>query len=254
MRRELLRVADSLGVRRGLARGRDQVVEALTGARANDVHRRNHLDDRHLKILLSVALRPGSNCLDVGAYKGLFLTEFRRLAPNGHHIAYEPLPDLCAQLKERFPTMEIRQRALSNADGSHSFVHVMDAPAYSGLKEGPALEGQGTETIEVTTERLDDHVPDGWLPTFVKIDVEGAEGLVLEGAMGVLRRSRPVVAFEHGCGAGERFGVSDRDMHHLVCDDIGLRLFDADGNGPLGARQFEDALATGGRWNWVAHE
>jgi hypothetical protein len=49
----------------------------------------------------------------------------------------------------------------------------------------------------VTTERLDEHLPDGWLQDFVKIDVEGAERLVLEGAM---RTFRPRVSYEHSLG------------------------------------------------------
>jgi FkbM family methyltransferase len=254
MRRELLEMADSLGIRRGLARGRDELVDVLTGARANSVHRRNHLDERHLKLLLSFVLRSDSNCLDVGAHKGLFLREFRRLAPAGHHIAYEPLPLLCLQLSQQFPEMDVRQRALSCEAGQSSFVHVVDAPAYSGLKERPYPKRVSTEKISVITERLDDHVPDGWLPTFVKIDVEGAEGLVMAGALDTFRHARPVIAFEHGCGSGELFGISDDAMHRLLCEDLGLRLFDMDGNGPLGLAQFKDELATGTRWNWVAHE
>jgi hypothetical protein len=111
-----------------------------------------------------------------------------------------------------------------------------------------------TERITVTTERLDDHVPDQWLPDFVKIDVEGAEALVIEGALSTLRKAKPVIAFEHGWGGGEEFGASDEDMFKLLCDDVGLRLFDMEGNGPLGMAQFRDELATGDRWNWIAHE
>ncbi len=254
VRRELLDVADALGVRHGLARGRDHVVELLTQSRANSVFRRNHLDERHLKLLLSFVLRADSNCLDVGSYKGLFLNEFRRLAPGGHHIAYEPLPQLCGQLRQRFPEMDVRQRALSNEEGEASFVHVRDAPAYSGLKEGHYPRPMSTETISVRTERLDDHLPDGWLPTFIKIDVEGAEALAIEGALDTLRRGRPIVAFEYGGGTGEKFGTSDHDIYRLLCEDVGLRLFDMDGHGPFGPAQFEDELATGERWNWVAHE
>jgi len=254
MRDELGKIAESVGIRQGLARGRDRLVGVLTGGRANPVHRRNQLDDRHLKILLSLLLRPDSNCLDVGAHRGVFMTEFRRLAPAGHHIAYEPLPDLCARLVLDFPEIDVRQRALSNEEGVSSFVHVRDAPAYSGLKEHPYPGEMATERITVATERLDDHLPAHWLPHFVKIDVEGAEALVIEGALLTLRKAKPVIAFEHGWGGGEHYGVSDEDMFRLLCHDVGLRLFDMEGNGPLGLAQFRDELATGDRWNWIAHE
>jgi FkbM family methyltransferase len=253
MRSELLRVADSLGIRRGFARGRNHLVELLTGSQANSVHRRNHLDDKHLKLLLSFVLRPDSNCLDVGAHRGVFLNHFRRVAPDGYHIAYEPLPDLCAELVLQFPEMDIRQMALSNVENATSFVHVRNEPAYSGLIEHPYPKEMAIETITVKTERLDDHLPDGWLPTFVKIDVEGAELLVLEGALQTLRRAKPVMAFEYG-GGPEQFGGSEDDMFRILSKDIGLRLFDMDGHGPLELAQFKDGLATGERWNWIAHE
>jgi FkbM family methyltransferase len=254
MRSRILTIADTLGIRHGLARGRDQLVASLTGSNANVTYRRNHLDDKHLKLLLSFLLRPDSNCLDVGAHRGTFLTHFRRVAPAGHHIAYEPLPDLAAELAEQFPEMDVRQRALSDEEGTTTFVHVRDAPAYSGLKQPTHPVGMTTETITVRTERLDEHLPGGWMPGFVKIDVEGAEALVVRGALDTLRSAKPVMAFEHGRGGGERYGVSDEDMYQLVCDDIGLRLFDMDGNGPLGSAQFNDELASGERWNWIAHE
>lgn len=46
--------------------------------------------------------------------------------------------------------------------------------------------------------------------------------------------------------------MPDEDIYTLLCHDIGLGLFDMDGNGPLDLVQFTDGLAT--RWNWVAHE
>ncbi len=254
VRSAFVAIAGTLGVRQGLARGRDHLVASLTGGDANWVHRRNHLDDKHVKLLLSFYLRSDSNCLDVGAHRGVFLTHFRRVAPDGHHIAYEPLPDLCAELRVRFPEMDVRQRALSEEEGVTTFVQVHDFPAYSGLKEPTRLDEMTTHTITVETERLDNHLPEGWLPDFVKIDVEGAEALVIRGAIRMLRSAKPIVAFEHGGGGGRKFGVSDDDIYHLVCDEIGLRLFDMDGNGPLGLSQFNEELATGERWNWIAHE
>jgi Methyltransferase FkbM domain len=121
--------------------------------------------------------------------------------------------------------------------------------ALSGLAEGWAQRDVPTESITVTTECLDDHLPDGWLPNFVKIDVEGAERLVLEGAMQTFSVAKPTIAFEHGW-----HGFEDRErsepIFRLLCEDLGLRLFDVDGNGPLELsdlrRRTQDPLELGG--------
>ena len=211
------------------------------------------IDDNNLMLLLAFGLRRDANCLDVGSNHGLFLRQFRRIAPDGHHIAYEPLPNLAAKLAREYPEIDVRQRALSNEDGECTFFHVLD-PAnegFSGLSGGWVHRDEPTETITVTTERLDDHLPDGWLPDFVKIDVEGAERLVFEGAIRTFRLANPTIAFEHGW-----HGDEDRDrsepIYKLICEDLGLRLFDMDGNGPLELSQFLHGLRT--RWNWVAHK
>ncbi len=69
--------------------------------------------------------------------------------------------------------------------------------------------------------------------------------------MRTFRLARPTIAFEHGW-----HGDEDRDrsepIYKLICEDLGLRLFDMDGNGPLALSEFFDGLST--RWNWVAHE
>jgi FkbM family methyltransferase len=253
LRRGRAELSEIMGVRAALARGRDRLVDQLNSDRSEPVIARNRMDDLHLKLLLSFKLRPDSNCLDVGANEGIFLREFLRVAPLGHHIAYEPVPSLCAELKRQFPEIDVRQRALSNEDGQNTFVHVLDPTmeAYSGLSQEWVHQDVPSEPIMVTTERLDDHLPDGWLPEFVKIDVEGAERLVFEGAMRTFRLAKPTIAFEHGWHGDQEIDRSE-PIYKLICEDLGLRLFDMDGNGPLGLSEFLDGLRT--RWNWLAHE
>jgi FkbM family methyltransferase len=252
VRQTLGKWADALGVRKALKSGRDRLVDVLNGDGYSPVIRRNRQDDHHLVLLLRFGLRANSNYLDVGANRGAFLRDIQRLAPDGHHIAYEPLPELCEELTRQFPGIDIRQKALSNVEGKSEFVHVLDPgfQAYSGLADHLTRslfpQEVRTENIIVSTERLDDHLPEGWLPDFVKIDVEGAEYLVLQGALETLRTAKPVIVFEHGM-----HGEGSRDLHRLLCADIGLRLFNMDGEGPLDSSQFIDQLAT--RWNWVAH-
>ena len=252
MRYELGQWADQVGARRTLAHGRDRLVGLLRGDHGDWVVRRNRRDDYHLKLLLRFGLRSNSNCLEVGANQGIFLRDIQQVAPGGHHIAYEPIPLMSEKLAREFPDIEVRQRALSDVEGRTDFVHVLDRgyQGLSGLAEhlpGPRPKGVRTETITVTTERLDSHRPDGWLPDFVKIDVEGAELQVLRGAVDTLRRSKPVIAFEHGLGNG-----MSEELFDLLCREVGLRLFNMEGIGPLGLSQFLEQLSD--HWNWVAHQ
>jgi FkbM family methyltransferase len=215
---------------------------------------RREARDRHgMRVLLASNLASDAHAIDVGAHSGAVLGEIVRVAPHGRHIAYEPLPGLASQLRTCFPDVEIREAALSDANGTVSFVHVEAAPEYSGLRERayPGYEDSPRHTLTVRTERLDDALPEGFEPSLIKIDVEGAELLVLHGAVETLREHRPVVIFEHGIGASERYGCGPEDIHHLLVGQLGMRIFDLDGTGPYTRSQFIEVFPAP-IWNFVA--
>ena len=98
-------------------------------------------------------------------------------------------------------------------------------------------------------ESLDGCLPADFAPDFIKIDVEGAEQLVLEGAKQTLARYQPLLAFEH---MGKP-GTSDSHEVHRLLTEAGLRIFDMDGHGPYDANGFVAAIRSGERWNYIAH-
>ena len=215
---------------------------------------RREARDRHgMRVLLASTLASDGQAIDVGAHSGAVLSEIMRVAPRGRHIAYEPLPALAVHLRNVFPDVEVREAALSDENGTTSFVHVEAAPEYSGLRERayPGYEDSPRRTLTVRTERLDDALPDGFAPSLIKIDVEGAELLVLRGAVQTLREHRPVVIFEHGIGASERYGTGPQDVYDLLVPGLGMRIFDLDGTGPYTRAQFIDAFPAP-IWNFVA--
>jgi FkbM family methyltransferase len=210
--------------------------------------RRDARDNEHMRVLLAACLARDSNCIDIGAHSGGILGEIVRCAPQGRHIAYEPLPHLAAELAREFPEVDVRAAALSDRDGTATFVHDTTEPMRSTLDPNEFTDQAHAATIEVRVERLDSALPADYSPALIKIDVEGSEARVLAGAMETLRRARPIVVFEHGGGGTS----SPTEVHSLLVDGAGLRIYDLDGTGPYSLAEFEAIYDQPTMWNWIA--
>jgi FkbM family methyltransferase len=139
---------------------------------------------------------------DVGANWGQYSDALRGLSAGV--VACEPIPALATFLRRAFGSdVQVVQVALSNRKGTADFF-VEDDWGTSSLR-GPKTQ-TGKRTVLVTLETLDSIAtsPVG----FIKMDVEGHEEEVIEGALGVLARDRPVLLAEieerHRPGALER--------------------------------------------------
>ncbi|MGH2810297.1 MAG: FkbM family methyltransferase [Actinomycetota bacterium] len=210
-------------------------------------------DPERMRWLLGMCLTVDSNCIDVGAHEGIVLDEILRVAPLGRHIAYEPIPHLARALTDKYSSVDVRARALSNRCGTSQFFLVKTLPGYSGLRRRSYPSPQEVEELTVEVEDLDSSIPPGYVPAFIKIDVEGAEKQVLEGAIATISKHKPLVFFEHGLGAADHYGTSPEDIFALLCAEAGLRIFDLEGEGPYDLARFESTFAAGRQWNFVAH-
>jgi FkbM family methyltransferase len=210
--------------------------------------RRIRRDTDHLTVLLAATLDRDSSCVDVGAHAGDVLREMLRCAPDGRHVAFEPLPELAAGLERDFPQVDVHNAALSDAPGRAQFTVVDGAPEQSGLRTEAAA---GTRQIDVDVQTLDTALPEDFAPRLVKIDVEGAEIEVVRGGVETIRRHRPIVVFEFGLGGADRFGHTPGDMYELLVGELGMRIYDIDGHGPYDARAWDEVF-TKPLWNFIA--
>lgn len=228
--------------------------ERLVALRRRFLPAHVHADIRDRELLgarLAEILAPNSDCLDIGAHDGGVLEEIVRLAPHGRHVAWEPLPEHAASLAKRFRDVQVRESALSDRAGEREFVHVLGDPGWSGFRERPTPAGGPVERITVSCERLDDALPEGVRPAFVKLDAEGAEEEVLRGGLETLRRHRPVIAFEHGLGSADHYGTTPETIHDLLTG-LGYEILGLDLDGPYTRAHFAHIFATADRVNFLA--
>jgi len=171
-------------------------------------------------------LQSGSNAIDVGCHKGEFLDHFMKFAPAGTHFAFEPIPQYYKNLQEKYgDNIKIFPYALSNTKTTTKFNYVKNAPAYSGLKKRQyAVQAPDIEEIEVQTEMLDNLIPDDIPVHFIKIDVEGAEFLVLQGSAHILKKNRPLVIFEFGLGASDFYKVQPEDVFSFFSSSCNMKI------------------------------
>jgi FkbM family methyltransferase len=148
--------------------------------------------ERELPFLETILKEPHT-CLDVGANYGLYTYVLSKLGRRT--IAFEPVA-ACADALEAYfgRSIEIHRVALSSRTGRASIY----VPHENGLANAERTRidrnGPGTRKVEVDVKRLDDF--DLVNVSFIKIDVEGHELSVLDGAAGTLERNRPVLLVE----------------------------------------------------------
>ena len=144
--------------------------------------------------LIAGVLKPGQVMYDVGANVGLYsLLASAAVGPDGRVFAFEPVEENVRYLERHLKLNGISnccavRAAVSSKDGAEPFDFWND-------RSMGRLSALGTE--RVPTIRLDSFLaadPVKRRPDFVKIDVEGGEARVLEGAVSLLKENSPIVS------------------------------------------------------------
>lgn len=172
--------------------------------------------------------------VDVGAHRGTHVAHFLDMGA-GHVEAFEPIPEMCAGLVQRFgcDRLTVHQMALSNEAGRASFLIDRATPSESGLRARADKAGQRDFlSIEVEIGTLDQfQLRD---VDYIKLDTEGAELMVLAGAESTLAAWRPLLSIEYGWAGYHQYGFSKHSLldwatshRYVVCDLFGAPLTNA---------------------------
>lgn len=137
--------------------------------------------------------------VDIGAAEGIWSWFLARRARAV--VAFEANPESVERIRRRLPRVQVYAVALSNCGGEADLrIPIVRGQEFTGwatiepANGHTALTVEGTRTVRVPTRPLDAYKLEN--VGFIKIDVEGHELAVLEGAVNTIRRNQPVILVE----------------------------------------------------------
>ncbi len=156
-------------------------------------------------------LRPGMVVVDIGAHVGYYaLMAAGPVAPEGCVYAFEPDPHNYALLTanvdvNRTPNTVCVPKAVSSRSGRVTLFLDRNNQGAHTLAEANIETAPGGR-VEIDALSLDEFFR-GRRVDLIKMDVQGAEGLVIDGASGLLEQHGPTILMEFWPGGLRRMGT-----------------------------------------------
>jgi FkbM family methyltransferase len=189
----------------------------------------------HLRAFVERMLKPEMSAIDIGANIGFYTLMFASIVGHrGKVFSFEPNTEnsrliLLSLMENDFPQVQLLPFALSNR---------MEAAFFSpALGSNGAFMPNSRETLThpnctvVPCQRLDTVINEP--VDFIKVDVEGAEYLVLSGGGELLQRYRPIIVAEFSMEMLPRVsGIGGADfLKWMNSFGYGVHLLCRDGSG-----------------------
>jgi FkbM family methyltransferase len=147
--------------------------------------------------------RPGTSVFDIGANIGLMAVPVLQSCATCSVVSFEPSPNSLPYLMQTLSHSPFSSRwrvidkALSHEEGELEFVYGEPKDAlFEGFKSEDRIANALRKKVRVSTLDREWHDLGEPLVSVIKIDVEGAEGCVLEGSRQIVRRCRPHLIVE----------------------------------------------------------
>lgn len=166
-------------------------------------------------MLISLA-KPGDVLFDVGAYVGWYAVEFARRVPQSKVYVFDPIAENRAELNKNLGELKNVFIYAFGLSDKTDFVDFHISASEPGTASMAPLEEDRfgpTSKIKRLVTSLDEqcsayHPP----PNIIKIDVEGAELLVLKGAEKTIEKHHPIIQCEMLRKWAKRFNYHPNDI------------------------------------------
>ncbi len=177
--------------------------------------------------LVKKEIKNGDIVLDIGANIGYYTLIYAKLVgENGKVFAFEPDPDNFAILKKNVETngyknVILNQKAVSDVGGKLRLYLKHSSAAHSIFDPHDS-----NKFIEIDSIRLDDYFKNYEENiNFIKMDVEGAEGKVIQGMRSILGKNKDIkVVMEFWPLGINRSGI-EPEKHLELISQLGFNIY-----------------------------
>jgi FkbM family methyltransferase len=191
--------------------------------------------------LFSTILKPGHVIIDVGANSGLYSIFYSKLVGDrGKVYAFEPDKNTYSMLQENLKLNNCRNVltynfALSNKQSKvemvsfdHKDLKLQGGDSFKYIKE-ITRDNLDADNITMDAFKLDDLEGLNIISkiNFIKVDVEGAELLVLQGSINTILKHKPVIVFELSGAWTNRFNYNPYQLL-VFLNELGYEMEEYD--------------------------
>ena len=131
---------------------------------------------------------------DVGSNAGSFIKALSNFNIYNDIHCFEPHPIISKNTKQIYNYVKMNDFCLSNTDGIIDMNYPMWSVGLSSIIKRPIFDNLGTEikVVKTKSQKLDTYCFENNINyiDFIKIDVEGAEKLIFEGALNLLEQKK----------------------------------------------------------------
>lgn len=181
--------------------------------------------------LIQTLVKPNSFYFDVGANIGLLSVPILNRYSSCKVLSFEPSPSVLPFLKHTIECSPYRDRwtVVEKATGHKAgftefYTSNSGLEAYSGFQNTNRADTHIKIDVPVTTLDIEWKILGKPMLSVIKIDVEGAELQVLEGATECIKHEKPYILVEWNSTNLEAYRCTT-DQLLKTADDIGYRIF-----------------------------
>jgi FkbM family methyltransferase len=191
------------------------VQKGMTGATGNIYTGLHEFED--MMFLLHL-LRPGELFVDVGANIGSY-TILASSVSGAKVISFEPVPETFLHLKhnvdinDRESFVELNNSGVGDKPGKLNFTSGYDTMNH--VVTDLPVSSAGLIQVDILT--LDEALS-GVLPVLIKIDTEGFELAVLNGAKSTLQKTSLLAIIVEINGSCRRYGIKETEIHECILE------------------------------------